>query len=147
MQQDQSIQAAFVKLSNQTKLEHISYLKASVEVVKLLLNQELNKGNFIEILSWYARQCDKIRDLVLKKSPKINQLTSHKIQKDIITTCKLETIKAIMKYLNGDYFSLLVDESCDVSELVLLVSNILNVVGCSFKRMDELRESQAKSFQ
>jgi len=83
--------------------------------VKLLLNQQLKKGNFLEILSWYARLCDKIRDLVLKKSPKNNQMTSHKIQKDIITACKLETIKAIMEDLNGDYFSLLVDESCDIS--------------------------------
>ncbi|KAG5619333.1 hypothetical protein H5410_019157 [Solanum commersonii] len=66
MRQEQSIQAAFVKLSNQTKLEHKIRLKASIEVARLLLNQELafrghredesslNKGNFLEILSWYA---------------------------------------------------------------------------------------------
>ncbi|XP_059306281.1 uncharacterized protein LOC132057681 [Lycium ferocissimum] len=34
-----------------------------------------------------------------------------------------------------------------VGELVLLVSNVLNVVGGSFKRMDELRESQAEKVQ
>ncbi|XP_060217059.1 uncharacterized protein LOC132644483 [Lycium barbarum] len=267
MRQEQSIQVAFVKPDNKAKLEHKIRLKASIEVVRLLLNQglafrghredesSLNKGNFLEILSWYAKRCDKISDLVLKKAPKNNQLTSHKIQKDIITACKLETIKAIMEDLNGDYFSLLVDESCDVSrkeqmaivlryvdrwgsvverfigivhvrntsalclkeaivnylaqhslslsnirgqcydgasnmqrrlsglkiliqqesrsahaihcfahqlqltlvgvskkclpvgELVLLVSNVLNVVGGSFKRMDELRESQAEKFQ
>ncbi|KAH0739753.1 hypothetical protein KY290_038458 [Solanum tuberosum] len=267
MRQEQSIQAAFVKLSNQTKLEHKIRLKASIEVARLLLNQgltfrghredesSLNKGNFLEILSWYAKRCDKIGELVLKKAPKNDQMTSHKIQKDIVTACKLETIKAIMEDLNGDYFSLLVDESCDISrkeqmaivlryvdrkgsvverfigiihvhdtsalclkeaivnylaqhslslsfirgqcydgasnmqgrlsglkvliqqesksahaihcfahqlqltlvgvskkclqvgELVLLVSNVLNVVGGSFKRMDELRESQAKKVQ
>ncbi|XP_015168392.1 zinc finger MYM-type protein 1-like [Solanum tuberosum] len=264
MRQEQSIQATFVKLSNQTKLEHKIHLKASIEVARLLLNQgltfrghredesSLNKGNFLEILSWYAKRCDKIGELVLKKAPKNDQMTSHKIQKDIVTACKLETIKAIMEDLNGDYFSLLVDESCDISrkeqmaivlryvdrkgsvverfigiihvhdtsalclkeaivnylaqhslslsfirgqcydgasnmqgllsglkvliqqesksahaihcfahqlqltlvgvskkclqvgELVLLVSNVLNVVGGSFKRMDELRESQEK---
>ncbi|KAG5632027.1 hypothetical protein H5410_003744 [Solanum commersonii] len=236
MRQEQSIQAAFVKLSNQTKLEHKIRLKASIEVARLLLNQglafrghredesSLNKGNFLEILSWYAKRCDKIDELVLKKAPKNDQMTSHKIQKDIVIACKLETIKAIMEDLNGDYFSLLVDESCDISrkeqmaikllltilqhslslsfitgqcydgasnmqgrlsglkvliqqqsksahaihcfahqlqltlvgvskkclqvgELVLLVSNVLNVVGGSFKRMDELRESQAKKVQ
>ncbi|XP_049343187.1 uncharacterized protein LOC125807502 [Solanum verrucosum] len=259
--------AAFVKLSNQTKLEHKIRLKASIEVARLLLNQglafrvhredesSLNKGNFLEILSWYAKRCDKIGELVLKKAPKNDQMTSHKIQKDIVIACKLETIKAIMEDLNGDYFSLLVDESCDISrkeqmaivlryvdrkgsvverfigiihahdtsvlclkeaiinylaqhslslsfirgkcydgasnmqgslsglkvliqqesksahaihcfahqlqltlvgvskkclqvgELVLLVSNVLNVVGGSFKRMDELQESQAKKVQ
>ncbi|KAH0677806.1 hypothetical protein KY285_025607 [Solanum tuberosum] len=127
MRQEQSIQAAFVKLSNQTKLEHKIRLKASIEVARLLLNQglafrghredesSLNKGNFLEILSWYAKRCDKIGELVLKKAPKNDQMTSHKIQKDIVTACKLETIKAIMEDLNGDYFSLLVDESCDIS--------------------------------
>ncbi|KAK4727013.1 hypothetical protein R3W88_031930 [Solanum pinnatisectum] len=117
MRQGQSIQASYIMLYNQTKQELKIHLKSSVEVVRLLLNQglafrghredesSLNKGNFLEILSWYARWCDKIRDL----------LTSHKIQKDIITKCKLQTIKAIMEDLNGDYFALLVDESCDVS--------------------------------
>ncbi|XP_049342683.1 uncharacterized protein LOC125806977 [Solanum verrucosum] len=267
MRQEQSIQAAFIKLSNQTKLEHKVRLKASIEVARLLLNQglafrghredesSLNKGNFLEILSWYAKRCDKIDELVLKKAPKNDQMTSHKIQKDIVTACKLETIKAIMEYLNDYYFSWLVDESCDISrkeqmaivlryvdrkgsvverfvgiihvhdtsalclkeaivnylaqhslslsfirgqcydgdsnmqgrlsglkvliqqqsksahaihcfahqlqltlvgvskkclqvgELVLLVSNVLNVVGGSFKRMDELRESQEKKVQ
>ncbi|XP_070036030.1 uncharacterized protein [Nicotiana tomentosiformis] len=156
----------------------------------------LNKGNFLDILSWYVERCDKIRDLVLKKAPKNDQLTSHKIQKDIIIACKIETVKAIMDDLNGDFFALLVDESCDcydgasnmqgdlrglktliqqesksaysihcfahqlqltlvavskkcleVGELVLLVSNILNIVGGSFKRMDDLRESQAEKVQ
>ncbi|XP_060206207.1 uncharacterized protein LOC132633727 isoform X2 [Lycium barbarum] len=37
------------------------------------------------------------------------------IQKDIVSACKIETIKAILEELNGDYFSLLVDESFDVS--------------------------------
>ncbi|KAG5572264.1 hypothetical protein H5410_062030 [Solanum commersonii] len=37
------------------------------------------------------------------------------IQKEIVITCKIETIKYIIKELNGDYFSLLVDESFDVS--------------------------------
>ncbi|XP_047266475.1 uncharacterized protein LOC107839933 [Capsicum annuum] len=66
MQQEQSIEAAFVKPSNQTKLEYKICLQASVDV-------------------------------------------------DIVTACKLETVKVIMEDLNGDYFSLLVDESCDVS--------------------------------
>nr|XP_009766043.1 PREDICTED: zinc finger MYM-type protein 1-like [Nicotiana sylvestris] len=127
MQQKQSIQNAFDRQSTQTKLEHRLRLKASIEVVTLLLNQglafrwhrkdesSLNKGKFLEILKWYAKRCDKICDLVLEKAPKNDKLTSHKIQKDIITACKLETIKAIIEDLNGDNFALLVDESCDIS--------------------------------
>ncbi|XP_009603071.1 uncharacterized protein [Nicotiana tomentosiformis] len=267
LKQKHSTQTSFDRQSTQTKLEYKIRLKASIEVVRLLLNQglafrghhedesSLNKGNFLEILSRYTERCDKIRDLVLKKAPKNDQLTSHKIQKDIIIACKIETVKEIMDDLNGDFFALLVDESCDVSrkdqlatvmryvnrcgsmvehfigivhvrnttalclkkaivdylaqhslnlsyvhgqcydgasnmqgdlrglktliqqesksayfiycfahqlqltlvavskkylevgELVLLVSNVLNIVGGSFKRMDDLRESQAEKVQ
>ncbi|XP_070029741.1 uncharacterized protein [Nicotiana sylvestris] len=127
LKQKQSIQTSFDRQSSQTKLEYKIRLKASIEVVRLLLNQglafrrhhedesSLNKGNFLEILSWYVGRCEKIRDLVLKKAPKNDQLTSHKIQKDIIIAYKIETVKAIMDDLNGDFFALLVDESCDVS--------------------------------
>ncbi|XP_075107206.1 uncharacterized protein LOC107826082 [Nicotiana tabacum] len=42
-------------------------------------------------------------------------MASPNIQKEIVTACKIETIKDIIEDLNGDYFSLLVDESFDVS--------------------------------
>ncbi|KAG5584460.1 hypothetical protein H5410_044894 [Solanum commersonii] len=42
-------------------------------------------------------------------------MTCPKIQKDTVIACKIETIKGIIKELNDDYFSLLVDESFDVS--------------------------------
>ncbi|XP_055814278.1 uncharacterized protein LOC129883690 [Solanum dulcamara] len=42
-------------------------------------------------------------------------MISPMIQKDIVSACKIETVKAILEELNGDYFALLVDESFDVS--------------------------------
>ncbi|XP_015161270.1 zinc finger MYM-type protein 1-like [Solanum tuberosum] len=42
-------------------------------------------------------------------------MTSPIIQKDIVSACKIETIKAILEELNGAYFALLVDESFDIS--------------------------------
>ncbi|KAH0712118.1 hypothetical protein KY289_008077 [Solanum tuberosum] len=42
-------------------------------------------------------------------------MTSHDIQKDIVTACKIETVKAIIEDINSDYFAFLVDESRDVS--------------------------------
>ncbi|XP_049381339.1 uncharacterized protein LOC125845891 [Solanum stenotomum] len=42
-------------------------------------------------------------------------MTSPMIQKDIVSACKIEIVKAILEELNGDYFALLVDESFDVS--------------------------------
>ncbi|KAH0768458.1 hypothetical protein KY285_004329 [Solanum tuberosum] len=139
MRQEQSIQATFVKLSNQTKLEHKIHLKASIEVARLLLNQgltfrghredesSLNKGNFLEILSWHAKRCDKIGELVLKKAPKNDQMTSHKIQRDIVTAWQCYDGASNMQGL--------------LSGLKVLIQQEM---GGSFKRMDELRESQEK---
>nr|XP_033509046.1 zinc finger MYM-type protein 1-like [Nicotiana tomentosiformis] len=127
MWQQQSIIVAFDKQSDQIKREYWLRLNASVDVVRILLNPRfafrghdesetsLNKVNFIEILSWYADKYDKIKPFVLKRAPKNNKMTSSDIQKEIVTACKIETIKAIIEDLNGDYFPLLVDESIDVS--------------------------------
>ncbi|XP_059277776.1 uncharacterized protein LOC132031939 [Lycium ferocissimum] len=97
MRQEQSIQVAFVKPYNKTKLEHIIRLKASIEVVRLLLNQGLafrgQREDESSINKGYLKKCFQVK------------------------------------------------------ELVLLVSNVLNVVRCSFKRMDELRKSQAEKVQ
>ncbi|XP_060182191.1 uncharacterized protein LOC132611843 [Lycium barbarum] len=72
-------------------------------------------GNFLQILSWYEKKCDKICDYVLEQDPQNDQMTSPMIQKDTVSACKIETIKASLEELNGDYFALLVDESFDVS--------------------------------
>ncbi|XP_049365484.1 uncharacterized protein LOC125830333 [Solanum verrucosum] len=127
MREQQSIQAAFYKLDDKSKHEYRVWLNASIDVVRLLLNQgfafrghdesesSLNKGNVLEVISWLAGRCDAIKLFVLEKAPKNNKMTSHDIQKDIVSACKIETIKAIIEDINSDYFALLVDESRDVS--------------------------------
>ncbi|XP_060180722.1 uncharacterized protein LOC132610446 [Lycium barbarum] len=127
MRQQQSIHAAFDKQFNQDKHGYEIRLAASIRVVRLLVKQglafrghneskaSLNRGSFLEILSFYAQECDKIRSFVLEKAPQNDQMTCPMIQKEIVLACKIETIKGIIKELNGDYFSLLVDESFDVS--------------------------------
>ncbi|XP_049354784.1 uncharacterized protein LOC125819391 [Solanum verrucosum] len=57
-----------------------------------------------------------------------------------------------LSYVRGQCYdgasNMQVSKKCvQVGELVLLVSNILNVLGASFKRMDELRQSQKDNFQ
>ncbi|XP_059294682.1 uncharacterized protein LOC132047692 [Lycium ferocissimum] len=126
IRQKQSIQSVLAKQSDQQKLEYRTRLEAAIDVIRYLLNQGLsfpghredessfNKGNYIELLRWYTKRCDNIAD-PFKKAPKNNHLTSPYIQRDIITACKMETVKYIIKDLNDDYFSILVDESRDVS--------------------------------
>ncbi|XP_059310040.1 uncharacterized protein LOC132061202 [Lycium ferocissimum] len=116
--QQQSIISAFGREQyDQFKHEYWLRLTASIDVVRLLVNQgfafrghdesksSLNRGNFLEILSWYAKHCDKIHDYVLEHAPQNDRMTSPMIQKDIVTACKIETIKAIIEELNGDYFA------------------------------------------
>ncbi|KAG5623189.1 hypothetical protein H5410_008407 [Solanum commersonii] len=127
LRQQQSIQSAFERQSNHIKHGYYICLSVSVDVVRLLITQglafrghdesksSLSRGNFLQILSWYAKRCDKIRDYVLEHAPQNDQMTSPIIQKDIVIACKIETVKAILEELNGDYFALLVDESFDIS--------------------------------
>ncbi|XP_070029725.1 uncharacterized protein [Nicotiana sylvestris] len=114
------------KQSDQQKLEYRIRLEAAVDVIRYLLHQgllfwghredesSLNKGNYVELLRWYTKRCDHVVD-AFKKAPKNNQLTSPYIQKDIITACKMETVKCIIEDLNNNHFFILVDESRDVS--------------------------------
>ncbi|KAG5573225.1 hypothetical protein H5410_062991 [Solanum commersonii] len=74
LRQRRSIQFAFERQSNQLKHGYYMLLSASVDVVRLLISRgfafrghdesksSLSMGNFLEILPWYAKKCDKIRD-------------------------------------------------------------------------------------
>ena len=52
---------------------------------------------------------------VLQKALKNCKLTHHDIQKDIVNAIASETSKAIIKNLDNGFFSILVDESHDIS--------------------------------
>ncbi|XP_060198389.1 uncharacterized protein LOC132627207 isoform X2 [Lycium barbarum] len=152
VRQEQSIQSALVRQDSQFKHEYWLRLTASVDVVRLLLNQgsafrghdesksSLSRGNFLEILSWYSERCDNIKDFVLKHAPQNDLMTSPMIQKEIVTACKIETIKAIIEELNGDYFALLVDESFDVSrkEQMAVVLRYVDRMGFVMERLIDI---------
>ncbi|XP_060175786.1 uncharacterized protein LOC132606351 [Lycium barbarum] len=144
---------------SQFKHAYLVRLSASVDVVRLLITQglafrghdesksSLSRGNFLQILSWYAKKCDNIRDYVLEHAPQNDQMTSPMIQKDIVSACKIETIKAILEELNGDYFSLLVDESFDVSrkEQMAIVLRYIDRNGFVMERLLDIVHVQDTS--
>ncbi|KAH7653232.1 Ribonuclease H-like protein [Dioscorea alata] len=92
---------------NVSHIDYRSRLTAVLDVVRILLVQGLafrghdesssskNKGNFLEILNWYAKRVEKVGNVINENAPGNNQLTSPLIQ----------------KY----NFSLIVDESRDKS--------------------------------
>ncbi|XP_059315419.1 uncharacterized protein LOC132066033 [Lycium ferocissimum] len=193
MRGKQSIQVAFHKLDDKGNHDYLVRLNASIDVVRILLNQglalrghdesesSLNKGNFLEVLSWYADRYDEIKPYVLGNAPKNNKMTSHDIQKDIVThvdesrdVSRKEQMAICLRYVDKKGFvmeafiglvnvkdtsalslkkaivDVLVHHSLTLSyvgELVLLVSNILTVLGSSFKCVDAFRESQKEKLR
>ncbi|KAL6541811.1 hypothetical protein OROGR_011297 [Orobanche gracilis] len=78
--------------------------------------ESLNRGNFLELLKWLKTHNEVISKFALENAPCNCQLTSPKIQKDIVNCCAKETSKRIVEELGDDYFSILADESSDVSQ-------------------------------
>nr|XP_009598385.1 uncharacterized protein LOC104094211 [Nicotiana tomentosiformis] len=125
--QSQSIQAAFEKQSEKQKSKYRIHLNASIDVVRFLLDFGLsfrghdesesskNKGLFIGLLECLGNRLPDVDRVILKHAPKNDMMTSPNIQKDIVSACAQETVKAINDDLNGDYFGILVDESKDIS--------------------------------
>ncbi|KAG5581378.1 hypothetical protein H5410_052005 [Solanum commersonii] len=74
-----------------------------------------NKGIFLGLLEWLRIILPDMNNVILKHAPKNAMMTSLKIQKDIVSSCAQEIMKAIIDDLDGDFFEILVDESKGIS--------------------------------
>lgn len=74
-----------------------------------------NKGNFLELLLWYSNRNEEVKKVVLKNAPANLKLTSPDIQKDIVNAAAIETLNKIIGDIGTSLFSILIDESCDIS--------------------------------
>ncbi|XP_075483747.1 uncharacterized protein LOC142523899 [Primulina tabacum] len=102
-------------------------LNASIDCIRVLLRQghsfrghdetesSLNPGNFLIQLEFLGVRNKEVNDVILKNDPKNCKLISPDIQKDIVSVCATETINVIIRDVGDSLFSILVDESCDVS--------------------------------
>ncbi|XP_060202659.1 uncharacterized protein LOC132631073 [Lycium barbarum] len=146
--QEQSIVTSFDKHNEKDKNNYQVRLNASVDVTRFLLKQGMpfrghdegetstKRGNFLELLKWYANRHDEVNKVVLENAPQNNMMIAPSIQKEIVNACAKETLKAIIEDLNGDYFGILVDESKDVShkEQMALVLRYVNKEGTLIER-------------
>ena len=89
-----------------------------------------DKGNFLELLQFFGDHNESINE-VLQIAPKNCKPTHSDIQKDIMNTIACETSKAIIKDLDNGFFSILVDESRDISvkEQMSLILRYVNKKG------------------
>ncbi|XP_070665674.1 uncharacterized protein [Malus domestica] len=128
MNQKTHIETILVKQSEEARMAYRTCLNASIDCTKFLLRQGLsfrghdesdtsnNRGNYLELLQFLADHDEKIKAVVLDKAPGNLKLIAHSIQKDLVHSCSIETIKTIISDMkNARFFSLLVDEARDVS--------------------------------
>ncbi|XP_008227643.1 PREDICTED: uncharacterized protein LOC103327136 [Prunus mume] len=106
--------------------QHVGAVGTSLDCVRCLLRQGLpfrgydksdtssNKGNYLELFQFLADHDEKVKAVVLENAPGNLKLIAPTVQKDLVNACATETIKKIIKDMDGAFFSLLVDESCDV---------------------------------
>ncbi|XP_076886941.1 uncharacterized protein LOC143536957 [Bidens hawaiensis] len=78
--------------------------------------ESLYRGNFIEFLKVFGELSEEIGKVILGNAPGNNQMTSPSIQKELCNCFAEEVLKRIFEELNDDVFSILVDESRDISK-------------------------------
>ena len=128
MNQKTHIETVWVKQSEEARMAYRTCLNASIDCTKFLLRQGLsfrghdesdisnNRGNYLELLQFLADHDEKIKAVVLDKAPGNLKLIAPSIQKDLVHSCSIETIKTIISDMkNARFFSLLVDKTRDVS--------------------------------
>ncbi|XP_059658418.1 uncharacterized protein LOC132304705 [Cornus florida] len=127
MKQKQHIQSIFFKQSEKTRIAYRTRLIASIDCVRHLLRQGLafrgddetedssNQGNFLETLRFLANHNEDINAVTLQNAPENHKLTAPKIQKDIVNAIALETLNVIIGDIGDAFFSILIDESQDIS--------------------------------
>ncbi|KAM1995551.1 hypothetical protein ACFX15_028585 [Malus domestica] len=127
MNQATHIETAVSKHSDQARKAYRTCLIASIKCTKFLLRQGLpfrghdesatssNRGNYLELLQFLADNNDKVREVVMENAPGNLKLLAPSIQKEIVNSCALETLDAIMDGLKDRFFSILVDEARNVS--------------------------------
>jgi hypothetical protein len=83
------------------------------------------------MLDWYKERNEELKQAFDELCPKNAQMTSRMIQKDIANSCAQATTKVIKEEMRGCLFSILVDESCDISvtEQMVVVVRFVNKKG------------------
>ncbi|KAI5677467.1 hypothetical protein M9H77_08417 [Catharanthus roseus] len=138
--QRQNVEYVLSKQSSQTEIEYRARLTAVVKVIRFLLSQGLafrgndesinsiRRGNFLELTKWYCEESEEVNKVMNLNAPGNNQLTSPKIQKEIVNACATEVRQAIVNEIGDKFFSLLVDEARDssVKEQLSIVLRFVN---------------------
>ncbi|KAK1367885.1 zinc finger MYM-type protein 1-like [Heracleum sosnowskyi] len=125
--QKQSISHVFSAQGHEIEVDYRRRLTAVLTVIRLLLRQgfgfrghdessdSLNKGNFLEILEWHCENNVGVGKASRSNAPGNCQLTSPKVQKELVRACASETRSLIFADIGNSFFTLMVSESRDIS--------------------------------
>jgi hypothetical protein len=124
--QRQSISSKLSSATREAKELYQTCLTSSLECLRFLIGQgmafhghdesssSLNKGNFLEMIDWYKEHNELVRH-AFNRGGLNCQMISPKIQKYLARCCVEEVTDVIMGELGDKYFSILTDESRDIS--------------------------------
>ena len=148
LNEKQHVQFAFAKQSDQARKDYRLRLTATLDCIRFLLCQGLafrghdeteisrNQGNFLELLRFLANHNEAINSVVLENAPGNSKVIAHDIQKDLVHAASIETTKVILEDLGDGLFSILLDESRDVSikEQMAIALRYVDSKGCVIER-------------
>jgi hypothetical protein len=134
-----------------TERNHLR-LRTSIAVVKWLSLQSCsfrghdeksdskNRGNFVELVKLPAEFNPEIASVVLKNAPQYAKCTSPDIQMEILSIFALKIRKHIREEIGDAKFSILVDETCDISkrEQMAIVLRFVDTNGVLQERFFDL---------
>jgi hypothetical protein len=127
MNEKQSIMTLLSEQTVKSQSDYQTRLNASIECARFLLHQGLpfhghdececssNQVNYLELLHFLSKNNEAIKRVTFSEAPRHNKLTSPDIQKDITQTAVEEITNVIIKDLGDSLFSILIDESRDIS--------------------------------
>ena len=132
------------KIMSYSKESEIKYeirVTASLDCASFLLRQgqsfrghdesssSLNKGNFLEMIDWYKERKEEVKLAFDELCPANAQMTCPKIQKQLAKCCAQEVTKVIKEEIGDGLFSVLIDESHDISikEQMAVIVRLVNI--------------------
>ena len=84
----------------------------------------------------FCRRDEKVAKTLNTNASGNNQMTSPKVQKEMVSACAAKTILAVIKEIGDEFYSLMIDESRDnlVKEQMTVVLRYINIRGHMIKR-------------
>uniref|UniRef100_A0A0A9E8I2 DUF4371 domain-containing protein n=1 Tax=Arundo donax TaxID=35708 RepID=A0A0A9E8I2_ARUDO len=110
-------------------------------------SSSLNKGNYLEMIDWYKDKKEDVRIAFDELCPENCQMLAPSIQKDLAKSCAQEVTQVIMGEIRSGLFSVLIDESRDISikEQMAVVVRFVNNKGKVVERFLGLKHVKETS--